>query len=1032
MPNSKLPFNLPIILLTAVSVAIFVGVGLHRLQIDTDIIGSLPADDPVLSDARQVLSHHPMQDQLVIDIAQRRDNPEILVRAAEFVSDRLRQSGLFERVGMKQIYDLAPDLIDFVTSNFPVLFTEKDLHDHIAPLLAPQQIRRKLNENFRRLLNIESIGQAELVSRDPLGIRDFALAKLAGLSPSHDARMYKGHLLSSDGRHLLLTARPRGSGTDTRYARRATDLIHNVSAELNEKYAQQGVVFSLTPVGAFRAALDNENMAKGDIRRVILFSAVGIALLLILAFPRPYIGLLSLLPAVAGTAAAFFIYSLWHNAISILTIGFGGAIVSITVDHGIAYLLFLDRPYESSGREAAKEVWAVGLLATLTSVGAFLVLTVSGFSILSQIGQFAALGIACSFIFVHVIFPRVFPTMPPAMKKRPLPLAPIVRKLAFSGGAYRAYAALAFALVMLMFARPEFNTDFREMNTISVETRAAEKLVADVWGDISTRIFLMSEADSVRQLQHKSDQLAQMLEEELAAGTLASGFVPSMLFPGDERGKENFSAWRKFWNKNRIAALRQAIAEASVKWGFTSDAFEPFFEATQKKVYRGIDIPQSFFPLLGIFKQDDGAETTWVQFATLTPAPGYRAGAFYSKFSDSGTARAFDPAFFSEKLGERLAATFLRMVLMVGVSVIVLLFVFFFDWQLTLVALLPVAFAFISTLGTLRLSGHPLDIPGLMLSIIILGMGVDYSLFFVRAHQRYRDASHPSTGLIRMAVFLAAASTLVGFGALNFAEHRLLKSAGLTCFLGIGYSLIGAFIILPPLLERVFKPTKSPAVINDAGGTINRNPVACALSRFRHMEAVPRLIAFFRIRFDPMFRDPIPFPEKPYTILDIGTGYGIPAAWLLEMFPDARIYGIDPAPERVRLASIVIGERGAVRCTGAPDMPAVPESNAPAELAVMIDMVHLLSAEDARLTFKRLHSTLCRNGILILRTRISSENGRSGISLIEKIGQRFTASRGNLRSADDLQRLMAQAGFRITDVKPCGSEGWGHWFFLRK
>ena len=150
MPNSKLPFNLPILLMLAVSVAIFIGIGLHRLQIDTDIIGSLPSDDPVLSDARQVISHHPMQDQLVIDIGQRQDNPEILVQAAEFVTDGLRQSGLFEGVGMKQIFDQAPDLVDYVTANFPVLFTEKDLREHIAPLLAPQKIHPKLDENFIR------------------------------------------------------------------------------------------------------------------------------------------------------------------------------------------------------------------------------------------------------------------------------------------------------------------------------------------------------------------------------------------------------------------------------------------------------------------------------------------------------------------------------------------------------------------------------------------------------------------------------------------------------------------------------------------------------------------------------------------------------------------------------------------------------------------------------------------------------------------------------------------------------------------
>ena len=58
-----------------------------------------------------------------------------------------------------------------------------------------------------------------------------------------------------------------------------------------------------------------------------------------------------------------------------------------------------------------------------------------------------------------------------------------------------------------------------------------------------------------------------------------------------------------------------------------------------------------------------------------------------------------------------------------------------------------------------------------MLSIVILGMGIDYAIFCVRAHQRYRVSPHPSYVLVRSAVFLAGASTLIGFGVLCFAEH---------------------------------------------------------------------------------------------------------------------------------------------------------------------------------------------------------------------------------------------------------------------
>ena len=44
-------------------------------------------------------------------------------------------------------------------------------------------------------------------------------------------------------------------------------------------------------------------------------------------------------------------------------LGFGASLVSITVDQGIAYLLYPDRPREVTGREAGHEIWSAGLFA---------------------------------------------------------------------------------------------------------------------------------------------------------------------------------------------------------------------------------------------------------------------------------------------------------------------------------------------------------------------------------------------------------------------------------------------------------------------------------------------------------------------------------------------------------------------------------------------------------------------------------------------------------------------------------------------
>jgi len=179
-----------------------------------------------------------------------------------------------------------------------------------------------------------------------------------------------------------------------------------------------------------------------------------------------------------------------------------------------------------------------------------------------------------------------------------------------------------------------------------------------------------------------------------------------------------------------------------------------------------------------------------------------------------------------------------------------------------------------------------------MLSIVVIGMGIDYSLFMVRAYQRYSDETHPSFQLIKITIFMASTSTLIGFGVLCFSEHALLRSAGLTSLLGIAYSLAGAFIILPSILKFIFrKPTKTV----DHSFSLHRK----TLRRYRNLEAYPRCFARFKMMTDPMFKELSQFFDDHLnvkTIVDIGTGYGVPAAWLLERFPEAMVFGMDPAP----------------------------------------------------------------------------------------------------------------------------------------
>jgi len=120
-----------------------------HLKIETDILESMPHDDPVLASARQVIGHLPVQDKIFIDLEQASDDRESLVRAADVVGAKLKQSGLFAKVGVADEAARFPELAAYVASHLPMLFSASELEQKIAPLLAPEKSARPWRKTGR-------------------------------------------------------------------------------------------------------------------------------------------------------------------------------------------------------------------------------------------------------------------------------------------------------------------------------------------------------------------------------------------------------------------------------------------------------------------------------------------------------------------------------------------------------------------------------------------------------------------------------------------------------------------------------------------------------------------------------------------------------------------------------------------------------------------------------------------------------------------------------------------------------------------
>jgi cyclopropane fatty-acyl-phospholipid synthase-like methyltransferase len=162
---------------------------------------------------------------------------------------------------------------------------------------------------------------------------------------------------------------------------------------------------------------------------------------------------------------------------------------------------------------------------------------------------------------------------------------------------------------------------------------------------------------------------------------------------------------------------------------------------------------------------------------------------------------------------------------------------------------------------------------------------------------------------------------------------------------------------------------------------------------------------------DPMFRELDKYLKNPRRIIDIGCGYGIPATWLLEIYPQAEVYGLEPDEIRVIIASHAIGNRGRVEAGRAPDLP---EVDGAVDYVLMLDVLHLISDQEVQIAIQRIYQKLSTEGTLLIRATIPSDKRNPWKRWIETTRLKITHAPNRFRSEFEIVDFMKQVGFTVS------------------
>ena len=146
------------------------------------------------------------------------------------------------------------------------------------------------------------------------------------------------------------------------------------------------------------------------------------------------------------------------------------------------------------------------------------------------------------------------------------------------------------------------------------------------------------------------------------------------------------------------------------------------------------------------------------------------------------------------------------------VTVLILLSIIFKSVKGGLTGSIPLVGSIFILFGFMGITGIALDAATALLSSIMIGVGVDFTIQYMwcfnielRKGLSYEDATVNTMATIGRSIVINAFSVMAGFSALMFSGFTSIRFFGYLVLISIGSCLIGAIIIVPAFLIT-FKP----------------------------------------------------------------------------------------------------------------------------------------------------------------------------------------------------------------------------------
>ncbi len=744
-----------------------------------DLTLFVPRADPVAELLLEQLRSGPTTRLILLGLDG--DSETARAAASRQLAERLRSTALFARVANGA--DALPE------TELQALFARRYL---LGPPIPPERftvegLRAALRQRLGELQSPLAVFQKRWLAGDPTG-------ELLGL-----LRLWQGGIrepakrlgvwFSPAGDRALLLVETRASGYDLVAQREVVTAIRRAFAD-----AGAGPNVRLTMSGPGVLATLTEDRVRASAERLSVFALVAVIALLLVVYRSVrtvWLGALPMLSALlVGAAAVDLIFGKMY----LITLAFSMTLLGETLDYPT--YLFSHRRATETVEGTLRQLWPTLRLCAATTLLGCLAMLDSGFPGLSQLGVFTIAGVAAALAATRWLLPAlVAPSWAPP---RPVSvgdwadtlLRPRPRlALALGGG------GLLVLLVLIVRAPPLWENDLAALSPVPRELLRLDQELRTALGAPEVGHLVVVTAPDAETALRNSEMIAAYLDRRQTEGALA-GYDGAMRYLPSAHAQRQRQASLPD-TESLTANLTAAVAGLPFKPGLFAPFLDAVAAARTAPPLRPEDLSGT---LLGtrvgalLFPGDRG-------WTALLPLSGVRDARLLA--ADLPRVEV-GQAFYLDLRAEtnRIVAGFRDAALQRlgwGVALIVaVVWLGLRSWRRVIAALLPVSLALVFTVAALLALGERLSLFHLVSLLLVLGVGVDYGLFFGRP-----DADPDLRRRTLHALLVCCGSALIVFGMLSISALPALRAIGLTVALGVAASFIVALVAARPLLTRM-------------------------------------------------------------------------------------------------------------------------------------------------------------------------------------------------------------------------------------